>query len=812
MNNIIIADTIKNALLNSAILEFKTPIVPNRISGNRPSLGHSKKEKPLPEILFITSFPPRECGIATYSQDLMKALNHKFRDSFSLKVCALETGHEKHKYTEGVVKYTLDPSKRHAFQDLAEAINYDNRIEIVLIQHEFGFYHNHEADFSRFLNDITKPIIMVFHTVLPNPDDLFKTNVKSIVESCESIIVMTNTSANILINEYHIPESKITVIPHGTHLVPHLDKAVLKGKYHLTGRKVFSTFGLLGEGKCIETTLEAMPAIIKVHPDALFLVIGKTHPNIIKENGEKYRQKLQGRVQELGLQNNVQFINKYLPLPELLEYLQLTDIYLFTSKDPNQAVSGTFSYALSCGCPIISTPIPHAREVLSDEAGIIIDFEDSKQMSEAVNRLLADDILRGCMSANGIKKMVSSAWENTALAHALLFDKYTRKSMSLKFSHPAIKLDHVKRMTTDFGMIQFSKINQPDIESGYTIDDNARAMISVCQHYELTRDEADLPYITTYLNFIKYCQQAPQPPLGNLYGAKPPVGIGGNFLNYVDVDKHFTAQNYETNLEDANGRTMWALGFLMSKSDILPKTLIAEANQILQKALPYIMTMHSSRAMAFAIKGLHFANEWLESSKISLCVTTLANRLVEMYKHEAEEDWVWFEGYLTYGNSILPEAILCAYQETGDKTYMEIAKSSFDFLLSIIFQDDKIKVVSNQGWHIKGQVANQFGEQAIDVAYTILALSRFYDVFKDPSYLNKMETAFDWFLGKNHLKQTIYNPCTGGCYDGLEEHYVNLNQGAESTVSYLMSRLTVEKYNVHPLKTKNVLAWQVSKA
>ena len=416
------------------------------------------------------------------------------------------------------------------------------------------------------------------------------------------------------------------------------------------------------------------------------------------------------------------------------------------------------------------------------------------------------------MSTNGLQKMASSAWENTALAHALLFDKYTRKEMSLKYSHPTIKLDHVKRMTTGFGMIQFSKINQPDIESGYTIDDNARAMISVCQHYELTRDEADLPYITTYLNFIKYCQQAPQPPLGDLYGAKPPLEIVGNFLNYVDKNKHFTPQNGETNLEDANGRTMWALGFLMSKSDILPKTLITEANQIVQKALPYIMTMHSSRAMAFAIKGLCFANECLELSKISFSVKTLANRLVQMYKHEAEENWAWFEGYLTYGNSILSEAMLCAYQETGDEKYMEIAQSSFDFLLSVIFQDDEIKVVSNQGWHIKGQVPNQFGEQAIDVAYTILALDRFYDVFKDKAYLDKMVTGFDWFLGKNHLHQTIYNPCTGGCYDGLEEHQVNLNQGAESTVSYLMSRLTVEKYFAHPLKVKNAVAWQLSKS
>ena len=660
---------------------------------------------------------------------------------------------------------------------MADCINANNKIKIVLIQHEFGFFHANSADFISFLQLLTKPKIIVFHTVLPKANIELRENVRKMAKACDSIIVMTNNSEEILINDYQIVKNKINVIPHGTHLVPHLDKLLLKEKFNLKERKVLSTFGLLSSGKGIETTLEALPAIVKIHPEVLFLIIGKTHPGVVKHEGEKYRSMLEIKVNELHLQNHVYFVNQYLSLPDLLEYLQLTDIYLFTSKDPNQAVSGTFSYALSCGCPIISTPIPHAKEVLGDGTGHIIDFNNAKQLSSAVNDLLSSDQLRLNMSSNGLHKIVSTAWENAAVAHALLFKKIAEDEIILHYKMPALNLNHLKRLTTDFGMIQFSKINQPDIESGYTLDDNARALIAICQHYELTGEEKDVELIKIYFGFIKYCLQSE-----------------GYFLNYIDEQKAFTEQNNRTNLSDANGRAIWALGYLISIGELLSEEMITDAENTLQLALEHINTIHSTRAMAFAVKGLYYYNIQKKSERNSYLIEALANRLVQMYKHESCEEWEWFESYLTYANSILPEAMLCAYLETGNMIYKEIAKTSFDFLLSHTFNNSGIKVISNRGWKHKGETATKYGEQPIDVAYTVLALSRFYDVFQDKDYLDKLETAFNWFLGKNHLHRIIYNPCTGGCYDGLEEDHVNLNQGAESTVSYLMARLTVEKY------------------
>ena len=392
----------------------------------------------LAEILFITSYPPRECGIATYSQDLIKALNNKFSNSLSIKVCALESSDTNYTYP-GEVKYILKTSIAARYKQLASDINNDNRIKIVLIQHEFGFFKVQEYNFLQFLSELSKPVVIVFHTVLPHPDGHLKLKLKKIEAVCDSIVVMTNSSARLLTEEYNVPQQKITVIAHGTHLVPHLSKKFLKKKYGLKGRKVLTTFGLLSSGKGIETTIEALPAIIKQSPEVVFLIIGKTHPEVVKTEGEKYREMLEQKVEDYALQDHVIFINDFLALPDLLEYLQLTDIYLFTTNDPNQAVSGTFAYAMSCGCPIISTPIPHAKEVLTEDTGIIFDFRNYKQLANSVISLLNDEPLRRNISSNTLQKIVSTAWENSAVAHARLFKEMAGDKITLQYDLPLLQ-------------------------------------------------------------------------------------------------------------------------------------------------------------------------------------------------------------------------------------------------------------------------------------------------------------------------------------------------------------------------------------
>jgi len=470
-------------------------------------------------------------------------------------------------------------------------------------------------------------------------------------------------------------------------------------------------------------------------------------------------------------------------LSVLLEYLRLTDIYLFTSKDPNQSVSGTFSYAMSCGCPVISTPIPQAREMLAEYPDLLIGFQQPRQLAASVIKLLKSDSHRERISTEMLHKIAPTAWENSAIAHGQLFKKIMRNKLVLKYSIPEIKLRHIKQMTTAFGMLQFSKINRPDIASGYTLDDNARAMIVLCKHFELTGDQADLVLINTYLNFIQYCLQP-----------------DGSFLNYVDKHKQFTEQNTKENLEDANGRANWALGYLISNKDILPSAMIEKAEEIYGVSLQNALEMFSTRAMAFNIKGLYYYELTHQSTPVKRIIKILADRLASMYEFESDTEWAWYESYLTYANSILPEAMIMAWKSVKEPKYQRIAKESFDFLLSKTTVGDMVKLISNNGWLKKGAESERYGEQPIDVAYTILAMQSFNDIYQDDGFKNRILKTNEWFLGNNHLSQIMYNPCTGGCYDGLEENQVNLNQGAESTISYLLARMTIAKNRQHETK------------
>ena len=731
------------------------------------------------KIVCITTYPPRECGIATFAQDLVRAIQSKFGDSYSIRICAVEASDtEKHAYTrKQAVEYILNASDASAFVTLARQLNEDPEIEIVLVQHEFGLYAEQEEAFLEMLEQLSKPVILTFHTVLSQPSLAMYGSVRRMIAACKHLVVMTQNSRRILQQVYHVADDKIEVIPHGTHLVSFKDKDMLKSFYKLSGRRVLSTFGLLSPGKSIETTLDALPDIVKENPSVIFLIIGKTHPGVLKVEGEKYRNLLKARIKELNLEEHVLFINQYLELPVLLEYLQLTDVYLFTSSDPNQAVSGTFVYAISCGCPIIATPIPHALELLSDDSGIIFDFKDSVQLAIAANRLLADESLRTEMKLVGLQKTAATAWENVAIAYTLLFQRTGEPEEELIYSLPPVNTSHIRRMSRQWGIIQFAKGNRPDSSTGYTLDDTARALIAMCQVVAIGKGKVKERYIRTYLNFIRYCQQP-----------------DGSFLNYADQDGLFTSQNQEVGLDDSNGRAIYALGYFISCSAHFPILWREEAVAVFERTFQQFSRIESPRSIAFMLEGLYYYTCVCPSAQADAYIGLLANKLVQCYRRTAGGEWLWFETYLTYDNGILPESMLLAYLTIGREEYKQIALEAFEFLLKKLFVGNCLQVISNQGWMHKGETRHGFGEQPVDVAGTVIALGTFYRVFKEEKYLRMQTDAFNWFLGNNHLHQIIYNPATGGCYDGLEENNINLNQGAESTVCYLMARLALTTF------------------
>ncbi|KAA2245236.1 glycosyltransferase [Chitinophaga agrisoli] len=740
-------------------------------------------------LLFVTSFPPRECGIATFAQDLVNSLHKSFAGKLKIDICALSEAGKAPAALQGPVKYVVDPFNIDSCIQFAHQVNADEKIDLVCFEHEFGLYggeygHNMLA----MLSLLDKPFVVRFHTVLPYPDAKCLKVVSIIGALASKIIAMTQTSAEILLSVYHLPADKIVHIPHGVHARITEDMAALKKQYGLQNKKVLTTFGLLSENKGLETAIRAMQPIAQQFPDTVYLILGKTHPVVLAREGEQYRQRLEQLIAELGLEEHVRFVNSYLSLDTLLDYLALTDIYLFTSKDPHQAVSGTFLYAMSAGCPIVSTAFSQAREMLDECCGYLIEMGSHEQLAQCALRLLGDPELRKRMSSYAIEKTRSAIWDNVAIAHMSMFNEILAEKNMLLPSLPPAYLDHMDRMTDEFGMIQFSRHDQPDPSSGYTLDDNARALIAMCMYVSNARESSFVYSLChKYLDFIEYCQQPT-----------------GRFLNYVNVRGYFDPMNYEVNLEDANGRAVWALGYLLQMEAELPPLLVQQANRILQPCFNWLETLTSPRAMAFAIKGLYYYMQYRPGGIAEDILHTLAGRLHKIYQLEADAQWKWYEPYLTYGNAVLPEAMMMAYQVTGNTAWLQIARESLDFLCSKTFTDNYMKVISNKTWyhkHTNDDVTAEGGEQSIEVAYTMLTLHTFFQVTGNHAYMEKMRLAFSWYLGNNHLKQLIYNPLTYGCYDGLEKNNVNQNQGAESSVCYLIARLLMEQWNKHKYVT-----------
>lgn len=724
------------------------------------------------KILFVSSFPPTRCGIATFTTDLMQALSQKFSQSFTPESCELAS-------EENLISkpaFSFNPKNKKEYAQIAQKINQAMEISLVHIQHEFGLFSGEYGEnLFDFLDILNKPVVFTFHTVLPEPNARLREVVNKLASYASGIFVMTCKSVEILEQEYDINPELLHYVPHGTHLVKWVEKRKIKARFDLEKRTVLSTFGLLGPGKSIETALKALPQIIEFEPSILYLIIGKTHPNLIKNGKDEYGDFLKRQVKVLNLEKHVIFVEKYVELPDLLRLLQASDIYLFTSKDPNQAVSGTFSYALSCGCPIIATSVAHTRETLNPDLGIIIPIEDHEQLARATISLIADKNRRKQMSRNATVYTLASAWENVAIKHARLYQEIIQAQPVLEFDLPAIKLSHLFKMTSRYGILQFSKFSKPDPESGYTLDDNARALIAMIRYYKIFRKEKVIKYMRIYLKFIERCQ-------------KPE----GNFVNYIDIDNKVHIKNDYVNLEDSNGRAIWALGECMSAGALLPKDLTNKAWKIFKNTEAWLAGFMSPRAAAFAIKGLYLIDKNQKSSEFILKIDQLASHLITRYDLNRERSWNWFEENMTYANSILPEALLYAYLATGDVAYKKVARESFDFLLSKIFVDGQFRVISNRGWYHKNTQPNLYGEQPIDVFTTVQSLGLFYQETGRLKYKSFMQKAFNWFLGDNHLNQIIYNPATGGCFDGLEAKNVNINQGAESSICYLLARLLME--------------------
>jgi glycosyltransferase involved in cell wall biosynthesis len=727
-------------------------------------------------IVFLSTFPPRQCGLATFTADLTNALDQMFGLSLESKIVAMNLTEISHlPYPDKVIFQVSQPSEKD-YLNAANQLNQLEKVRLVNIQHEFGIFGGeHGSHLLLFLEKLEKPVVTTFHTVLPNPDERLLKTVQTIMKYSQGIIVMTHSSKKILVKDYGLDPDRIQVIPHGIHHLPYKTSQHAKSRLGFSGKLVLLTFGLLSPGKGIEYVIEALPPIVEKFPQVRFLVIGVTHPVVLEQEGENYRNFLTQKIYKLGLSNSVLFYNTYFDLSKLFRFLEATDVYLSPSLNPHQTVSGTLSYAIGSGRPVISTAFAQAKEDITAELGLVIDFKNPPAFTTAMLKLLGNDELRLQMGKNAYFRTRYMTWENVALSYLKYFSQLVPELTLGQRELPPIKLSHLAKLTDDFGIIQFAKLTEPDLASGYTLDDNARALVVAALHYKKFRTPSSLKLAVIYLNFINQV-------------ARP----DGYFDNYVNSNREIDLQrNIEEHSEDATARCLYALALTATTKQI-PKRIRHQAHALFKQSFQKNIAFSSPRAMAFYIKALACLLAKWELPQALASLRDNCEQLMALYTKHHSSDWEWFEPYLTYSNAILPEALLLGYKITGERRYLEVSEKTLNFLIKQTFKGSLYIPIGQSGWFFKGGTRQYFDQQPEDTAAIIEVLNTMFQLTNRQHDQELAYTAFNWFLGGNLLGQVVYDRTTGGCYDGVGEKSINLNQGAESTVSYLLARLSFE--------------------
>ena len=725
-------------------------------------------------VVFLSTFPPTECGIATFTQDLVATFDTLYAPRDRARVFAVTYDRETDHRSDGRVLYQVHKDEGGAYAEAARKLNALTEVKLVSIQHEFGLFAGPYGErVLDFLTTLEKPSVVTFHTVLPEPDLARRRCVRAIARATCGCVVMTETSKRILVREYGITSSRITVIPHGIQAMPYMSSARAKAGMKKTSGNVLTTFGLLSPGKGIEYVIEAMPSIVERHPDTVYQILGATHPQVIRSDGESYRRYLEDRVRALGLSEHVQFHNAYMSKSELLRYLKATDVYIATPLDPDQAVSGTLSYALGTGRPVVATRFAQAQEDVTYDVGRLVGFRSPEEIAAAVSELLDDSQICRDLGRNAYFRTRSMTWENVLLRYRRLFGSCAPNQFHEESNLPRLTLKHLHRMTGRSGLYQFALLTKPDPRSGYTLDDNARALVACVWWSKYRRDGASHSLIERYLDMLAYMMQQ-----------------DGFFHNYVNHDMTSPIErNKEENLEDANARGFWALATLAG-ADWMPRTFREKAAGLFDASIDIHGVVRSPRAVSFYIKAL---GEWLryrpdDEARRGL-LASFSEHLLSLFARTQDDGWNWCEPHLTYSNGVIPEALLVAGEMLGSDRSMECGKKALDFLIEHSFEGRVCVPVGQSGWFVRGGEKRRYDQQPEEVSALVQALDRAYAVFGEETYRTRKLDAFNWFLGNNLLDRFIYDHTTGGCYDGLGEGYVNLNQGAESTVSYLMARL-----------------------
>jgi len=754
---------------------------------------------PLPtRIAFIGNYLPRQCGIATFTTDLCTAVAGEYGSArlFAIPVNDPDSSYD---YPERV-RLELSQEDETSYERAAEFLNFNGN-DLVCMQHEYGIFGGVAGShILTLLRRLKMPLVTTLHTVLREPDSDQRAVLDEIAHLSDRLIVMSEHAACLLRDVYGVPAGKIDLIPHGVPDLPFTDPNYYKDLFGTPGKPVLLTFGLLSPNKGIENVIRALPRILEEHGDVVYIVSGATHPHIRRREGEKYRDSLQALAEELGVSSHLIFNNRFVSSEELVEHVGAADIYITPYRQEAQVVSGTLAIALGAGKAIISTPYWHAKELLGDGRGVIVPFDDPGSIAAATIRLLDNDAERHAMRKRAYLHSRGTTWQKTAQAYMASFQRARVERMlrprpalqdlvAAKATDqlPLLNTSHLSQMTDDTGMLQHAIYSVPYCNEGYTTDDNARALIvsTLLNSSPLSARDEHLALSRRYLAFLWLAFH----------------DTTGRFRNFLSYDREWQE---EVGSEDSHGRALWALGTVLGNSE--DAGLRGAAGRLFEVAAPTTLRFTSPRAWAFSILGMQaYLDRFPGDRSVQGSRNILANRLLDIYEKTHSATWQWFEKSLSYSNARLSQALLIAGWKCDNKRMIEVGCASLQWLVSEQHRgNDAVFVpIGSRGFFIAGGEKARFDQQPVEACATVSACVQAYLLTKGQHWLDEAWCAFRWFLGENDLQVPLYDAVTGGCRDGLHPDRVNENQGAESTLSFLMALLEMQGVEIANLEELN---------
>ena len=736
-------------------------------------------------VALLGSYSPRRCGIATFTKDLYDALASSLGPDHTT-VLAMDDRPQGYPYPQEV-RYQILADQLSTYHRAADMLNI-KQVDVAIVQHEFGIYGGTDGDYVLEMMDrLRMPIITTMHTVLTEPTPGQRSVVSNLAKHSDRLVVMSHLGQRILQDTYQIPDEKIAFIPHGIPDVPFVDTSFFKDQFDIEGRTVLLTFGLLSPGKGIEVAIKAIPKIVERHPNVVYLVLGATHPHVLKNEGDAYRHSLKALVAQLGIQDHVIFHNRFVDLENLCEYLGAADIYISPYPHTAQIVSGTLAYALGAGKAVVSTPYWYAQEMLADERGRLFPIGDSDNLANTVVELLDNDAQRHAMRKRAYLHCRPMVWEEVArsyvqVVHDVVHKRHTHPKPVAYFktdetytsSLPDPDLSHLRRLTDDTGILQHAHYAIPDRHHGYCTDDNARALVAALMYYNLQGDSTVLRLADVYLSFLHHAFNP----------------TAQRFRNFMSFDRQWLE---EVGSEDTHGRAIWSLGLATALAP--NEAMLAFASRLFNAALTQAEALGSPRAWAFCLVGIHaYLRKFSGDSHARRVRTALAIRLHQHFLSNSLPDWPWCEEVVTYDNAKLSHALILAGQWTPNPDMLDQGMEILHWLVDIQTNpDDTVSFIGNNGWMQRSGHRARFDQQPVEAMAMIEACAEAYQHTKDDAWLERAHRFLGWFTGNNDTHSDLYDSQTGGCRDGLQADGPNLNQGAESTLAWLISLLTVMK-------------------